>query len=69
MKICDVTHGLAQSELARYPLPMMRAIVFDMDGLMIDSEKVYWQVGHQMQRARVWEGTFRPDLGEDVMGR
>lgn len=28
----------------------MRAIVFDMDGLMIDSETVYWAVGHEIAR-------------------
>jgi HAD superfamily hydrolase (TIGR01509 family) len=28
----------------------MRAIVFDMDGLMIDSEKVYWAVGRELAR-------------------
>jgi HAD superfamily hydrolase (TIGR01509 family) len=28
----------------------MQAVVFDMDGLMIDSEKIYWAVGRQMAR-------------------
>ena len=28
----------------------MQAIVFDMDGLMIDSERVYWQVGREIAR-------------------
>ncbi len=28
-----------------YPRVMIRAIVFDMDGLMIDTETLYWEVG------------------------
>jgi len=44
-------------------LPMMRAIVFDMDGLLIDSEKVYWQVGHQMARE------FGKELSDLTLGK
>lgn len=41
----------------------MRAIVFDMDGLMIDSEKVYWAVGRQMARE------FGKDVSDQTLGR
>jgi HAD superfamily hydrolase (TIGR01509 family) len=41
----------------------MRAIVFDMDGLMIDSEKVYWEVGRQMARE------FGKELSDQTLGK
>lgn len=41
----------------------MRAIVFDMDGLMIDSEKVYWAVGRELARE------FGREVSDQTLGR
>ena len=41
----------------------MRAIVFDMDGLMIDSEKVYWAVGREMARE------FGKEVSDQTLGK
>jgi HAD superfamily hydrolase (TIGR01509 family) len=41
----------------------MRAIVFDMDGLMIDSEKIYWAVGRQIARE------FGKEVKDETLGR
>lgn len=41
----------------------MRAIVFDMDGLMIDSEKVYWAVGRELARE------FGKEVSDQTLGR
>ena len=41
----------------------MRAVVFDMDGLMIDSEKIYWAVGRQMAKE------FGKSVSDETLGR
>jgi HAD superfamily hydrolase (TIGR01509 family) len=41
----------------------MRAIVFDMDGLMIDSEKVYWAVGRALARE------FGKEVSDQTLGK
>lgn len=41
----------------------MRAVVFDMDGLMIDSEKVYWAVGRQIARE------FGTEVSDQTLGK
>src|SRR5947209_11591979 len=41
----------------------MRAIIFDMDGLMIDSEKIYWAVGRQLARS------FGKEVKDQTLGR
>jgi HAD superfamily hydrolase (TIGR01509 family) len=41
----------------------MRAVVFDMDGLMIDTEGLYWAVGRQMARE------FGKEVQDDTLGR
>ena len=41
----------------------MRAIIFDMDGLMIDSEKVYWDVGRQIARE------FGKQVSDQTLGK
>lgn len=41
----------------------MRAVVFDMDGLMIDSEKIYWEVGRQIARE------FGKEVSDGTLGR
>ena len=44
-------------------LNAMRAIVFDMDGLMIDSEKIYWAVGREIARE------FGKEVSDQTLGR
>lgn len=41
----------------------MRAIVFDMDGLMIDSEKVYWAIGREIARE------FGKEVSDQTLGK
>lgn len=41
----------------------MRAVIFDMDGLLIDSEKIYWAVGRQMARE------FGKNVSDQTLGR
>lgn len=43
------------------------AVVFDMDGLMFNTEDVYWEVGTELLRRRGHE--FTDELNEAVMGR
>ena len=44
-----------------------RAIVFDMDGLMFNTEDVYWRVGTELLRRRGCR--FSRDLSDAMMGR
>lgn len=44
-----------------------RAVVFDMDGLMFNTEDVYWQVGTELLGRRGCE--FTSELNDAVMGR
>jgi len=41
----------------------MKAVIFDMDGLMIDSEKVYWAVTRQIARS------FGKEVKDQTLGR
>lgn len=41
----------------------MRAVVFDMDGLMIDSEKIYWEAGRQVARE------YGKEVSDQTLGR
>src|SRR5258708_11579677 len=41
----------------------MRAVIFDMDGLLIDSEKVYWEAGRQIARE------FGKEVSDQTLGR
>jgi HAD superfamily hydrolase (TIGR01509 family) len=41
----------------------MKAVIFDMDGLMIDSEKIYWAVGRQMAKE------FGKTVSDETLGR
>jgi HAD superfamily hydrolase (TIGR01509 family) len=48
--------------------PMLRAILFDMDGLMIDTEPLYWEVGRQIAAEygkKVSDETLRRMMGRD----
>ena len=48
-------------------MPAPRAVVFDMDGLMFNTEDVYWEVGTELMRRRGHE--YTRDLNDAVMGR
>jgi len=45
----------------------LRAVVFDMDGLMFNSEDVYWRVGAELLRRRGC--VFTRELSDAMMGR
>ena len=47
---------------------MIRALIFDMDGLMIDTEHLYWEVGRQIAREHgkmVSDDTLRRMMGRE----
>ena len=46
--------------------PTIHAVVFDMDGVIIDSEHVWDEVREQL--ARDWGGTYGPDAQRAMMG-
>lgn len=48
-------------------MPPPRAVVFDMDGLMFNTEDVYYQVGCEVLRRRGHE--FTKELSDAMMGR
>jgi HAD superfamily hydrolase (TIGR01509 family) len=48
-------------------MPAPRAVVFDMDGLMFNTEDVYWEVGSEVLRRRGC--TFDRALSDAMMGR
>ncbi len=48
-------------------MPAPRAVVFDMDGLMFNTEDVYWEVGKQLLARRGCE--FTRELSDAMMGR
>jgi HAD superfamily hydrolase (TIGR01509 family) len=50
-----------------HPMNRLRAVVFDMDGLMFNTEDVYWKVGTELLRRRGHE--FTRELNNVVMGR
>ena len=47
-------------------IPQMRAVVFDMDGLMFNTEDVYTLVGEELLRRRGYE--FTVELKRQIMG-
>src|SRR5512138_3376395 len=44
-----------------------RAVVFDMDGLMFNTEDVYWEVGCRLLEKRGYQ--FSRELSDAMMGR
>lgn len=49
------------------PSPSIRAVVFDLDGLLVNTEELYQHVGGELLRRR--GRTFGPDLLDAMMGR
>ena len=47
--------------------PRPRAVAFDLDGLMFNTEEVYWRVGSELMRRRGRE--YTKELSDAVMGR
>jgi HAD superfamily hydrolase (TIGR01509 family) len=65
-----VPHPMSRMRDSRFPsspLDGPRAVAFDMDGLMFNSEDVYWQVGSELLRRRGHR--FTQELNRAVMGR
>ncbi len=50
-----------------HPTSRLRAVVFDMDGLMFNTEDIYWEVGTELLRRRGHK--FTRELNDAVMGR
>ena len=50
-----------------HSLPPIRAAVFDLDGLLVNTEELYQHVGSELLRRR--GRTFEPDLLDAMMGR
>jgi HAD superfamily hydrolase (TIGR01509 family) len=50
-----------------HALPPIRAAVFDLDGLLVNTEELYQHVGSELLRRR--GRTFEPDLLDAMMGR
>ena len=48
-------------------MPAPRAVAFDLDGLMFNTEDLYWHVGTELLRRRGYE--FDKELNDAIMGR
>lgn len=57
--------GDMRPELSVFPVP--KAVVFDMDGLMFNTEDIYFAVGQELLRRRGKE--FTRELSDAMMGR
>jgi HAD superfamily hydrolase (TIGR01509 family) len=53
--------------MTAHSLPPIRAAVFDLDGLLVNTEELYQHVGSELLRRR--GRTFEPDLLDAMMGR
>lgn len=51
----------------REELPDIRAVVFDLDGLMFNTEEIFHQTGHELLRRRGVDAT--PEIFAGMMGR
>jgi HAD superfamily hydrolase (TIGR01509 family) len=54
--------GQAANTLRADRRASIKAVIFDMDGLMIDSERVYWDVGRRMARS------FGKEVSDKTLG-
>ncbi len=60
--------GLLSSDRKMKPaIPVIRGVAFDMDGLLFDTESIYWQVGQTVLSRRGFE--FTRILQQKMMGR
>ena len=57
----------ARDPAPRYAMPRPCAVVFDMDGLMFNTEDVYYRVGTELLRCRGCQ--YTRDLSDAMMGR
>jgi HAD superfamily hydrolase (TIGR01509 family) len=65
LQLTSMTHDASPGKADRRS--SLRAVIFDMDGLMIDSESAYWEAGRQIARSFGKEVT-KKTLG-NMMGR
>lgn len=67
VRSCSVRYLMPLSSAPPGPLPPIRAVTFDMDGLLVNSEDVYELVGAETLRRR--GKPFEQDLRDAMMGR
>jgi HAD superfamily hydrolase (TIGR01509 family) len=59
--------AIAETSFSFPPVGEMRAVVFDMDGLMFNTEDVYYRVGDEVLKPRGYR--FCRELSDAMMGR
>ncbi|MFG0261058.1 MAG: HAD family hydrolase [Novipirellula sp. JB048] len=67
MKEWDITNSESQSEPPSTRPETIRGIALDMDGLLVDTERLYWQVGDTLLQRRGYR--YSNELQARMMGR